>query len=219
MVAKWKRDLFKEIRKSWARRDFLTFIHTPKCGGTSVQMFLGFRGSLIKPTPGFHQNNCIRDKGVAQASPHRQDGITFTVIREPVERFESLLNYVLSDTVSSAYSPKPLIPEWEKWRASITSLDEIVESISPRQMLTSFKPFRSLSYWTKNVDVILVMDEVIPFLEALGFKVNTKIRQVNVSTKARGTLNEKSKAKIRQIFHEDVKLYEHWTRKDHEEAG
>ena len=57
----------------------LIFIHTPKCAGTYVNTILSYLG--------------IQNKGHNQAI--QNEGITFTVVRNPIERFESLLNYRL----------------------------------------------------------------------------------------------------------------------------
>ena len=62
----------------------LRFVHTPKCGGS-------FTSNILKKLD-------INNNFHKQAS--KQDitnSITFTVIRHPVERFESLLNYRLSE--------------------------------------------------------------------------------------------------------------------------
>ena len=63
----------------------LTFIHTPKCGGSFVCSVL----SLLN----------IKNKGHNRRT--QNDGITFTVIRNPIQRFESLMNYRLSDINSA----------------------------------------------------------------------------------------------------------------------
>ena len=39
----------------------------------------------------------IKSKGHTRADPEN-DGITFTVIRNPIERFESLINYRLNES-------------------------------------------------------------------------------------------------------------------------
>ena len=55
----------------------LCFIHIPKCGGPYAEQIL--------------KDLKIRNKFHKQAT--KNDGLTFTIIRNPVDRFESLLNY------------------------------------------------------------------------------------------------------------------------------
>ena len=74
----------KKIKEKYPNSS-LTFIHTPKCGGTYVKEIL--------------KTLNIRNNGHRQAT--KNDGITFTVIRDPVARFESLLNYRLGEKTSS----------------------------------------------------------------------------------------------------------------------
>ena len=70
----------------------LIFIHTPKCGGTFIASIL----SQLK----------IRNKGHNRAI--KNEGLTFTVIRNPIERFESLLNYRLNEKKPRYDFPKKL---------------------------------------------------------------------------------------------------------------
>ena len=66
-----------EIIKNKYPNQKLIFVHTPKCGGTYTRQIL--------------KDLNIKNKGHVKAK--RNEGITFTIIREPIERFQSLLNY------------------------------------------------------------------------------------------------------------------------------
>ena len=59
----------------------LIFIHTPKCGGSYVSKILAHLNIINK----------------AHTPAIKGEGINFTIIRNPVERFESLLNYRLNE--------------------------------------------------------------------------------------------------------------------------
>ena len=231
MVAKWKRDLFKQIKNSWDDEPKITFVHIPKTGGNTIGAWLDQQHNrLIKPRL-FRKDNpnerigkgYVEFDNVGVSCLHRSPGgISFTVIREPVARFESYLNFILDERCNIASLENKVASNssesWGQWKEGNITLNEIIEILTPDD-IPHRGQFRTLSYYTKNVDVLLIIDEVIPFFKSLGFKTKHKLPHLRNSAKTRGTLNEKSKAKIRQIFHEDVKLYEHWTRKDREEAG
>ena len=70
----------------------LTFVHTPKCGGTYVR-------SILNQMPSINMK-----KGHRTADS--QDRLTFTVVRDPVERFESLINYRLEERMPRRDWPK-----------------------------------------------------------------------------------------------------------------
>ena len=74
---------FSELMQDKNKRE-LIFVHTPKCGGSYVSTIL----SQLK----------IKNIGHSQAISNEKS-IYFTVIRNPLERFESLLNYRLGKTL------------------------------------------------------------------------------------------------------------------------
>jgi hypothetical protein len=92
------------------------------------------------------------------------------------------------------------------------SLNEIIEKLTPYEML-SFVPFRTYIYWTQNITLLLTIDEFLPTLYLLGYKIDKIFPEMNVSNKYRGTLSQKSINKIKQVFKDDMKIYEYWCRK------
>ena len=167
----------------------LTFIHTPKCGGTYVNSIL-------------HSLN-IRNKGHMQASEH--DGITFTVVRDPIKRFESLLNYRLCEN-------KPRCHDWPTrlnyvYKDKSVSLDTIVEKMTDKE-ITNFSPYRSLVYWSKNVDIFITIDQLPEFLSFFGYKYDvSNFRRENVSKKERGTFNEFTINRLKLLYIDDLEFY------------
>ena len=59
------------------------FIHTPKCSGTYVK-------NLLRRSPVILKNH------LGASCEDKQKYITFTVFRDPVDRFESMLNFRLT---------------------------------------------------------------------------------------------------------------------------
>jgi hypothetical protein len=170
-------------------RDKLIFVHTPKCGGSYVQSIL----SHFK----------IKSKGHVQAVP--EDGITFTVIRHPVERFESLLNYRLGENEPRADWPTHLA---YAYKDPTVQLDELVSSMTDEEIL-GFSPYKTLTYWTQNVNLVITIDNLATLLGHFDYTYDPHwFQPVNVSVKTRGKLNPQNKDRIKLLFRADVELYE-----------
>ena len=151
----------------------LVFIHTPKCGGT-------YCNSILK---GLN----IQSNGHTRAI--KNGNIHFTIIRDPVQRFESLLNYRLNG---------------KKYRYDDT-LNEIVSKMTDKQIM-GFKPYKTLCYWSKNVDILITIDKLPELLKLFGHTYNF-YEKANVSSKTRGSFNMNTKNRIKQLFKEDVLLF------------
>ena len=169
----------------------LVFIHTPKCGGTYVSQIL----SKLK----------IKNNHHTQASSNQ--GITFTVIRDPVKRFESFLNYRLDNK-----NPRP---DWPKhllyiFRRKKMSLNGIVSKMTDKEIL-NFKPYRTLEYWSKNIDIFITIDQLKQLLNFFGYSYNEEnFSKKNVSKKNRGTFSEETQQRIANIFKKDIELYNNY---------
>lgn len=181
------------LKKKLEKKYELTFIHIPKCGGS-------YAGKYLKDLN-------IYNKGHIQATSF--DQLTFTIIRDPVKRFESLLNYRLN-----MEHPRPDWPHHlNKYHYDKhCTLNEIIEKMSDKNIL-SFKPFRTLKYWTKNVKLLLTIDEFIEALKYLGYTIKNEYNETNVSQKNRGGLSEKNIERLKQIFKDDYKIYNEWSKK------
>lgn len=167
----------------------LIFIHTPKCGGT-------YAGSILSYLK-------IQSKGHDQAT-HHEDCITFTIIRNPIDRFESLLNYRLDEKNPRIDWPSNLRYVFED--KNIT-LNEIVSEMTDEQIL-GFVPYRTLGYWTQNVDIIITIDQLPKLLNYFGFTYDeTLFTPKNVSNKIRGKFNEKTINRIKMLYNDDMLLY------------
>ena len=167
----------------------LIFIHTPKCGGKTAKDV-------------FSQLN-INIKGHIQAE--QGDGIAFTIIRHPVERFESLMNYRLGeDGGSGRWPPKKL--RYVLQDKSI-SLNQIVEKMSDKK-IRGFSPYQSLCYWSKNIDIFITIDKLEEFLLCFGYTINLDMfEKKNVSKKERGTFNDSTKKRISDLYSDDMALF------------
>ena len=167
----------------------LVFIHSPKCAGTYVSTILS------------HLN--IKNNHHKQATPNNKL-IYFTVIRNPVERFESLLNYRLNEKKPRNDWPTHL--SYVHYDKNV-NLDEIVSKMTDKEIL-GFSPYKTIAYWTKNVDVIVTLDNLPKMLKYFGYEYDiNSFEKVNVSNKIRGKINQKNKDRIKELFNDDVKIY------------
>lgn len=166
----------------------LIFIHTPKCGGTYVSTIL----SYLK----------IKNNNHKQASAN--NGISFTCIRNPIDRFESLLNYRLNEAKPRNDWPKHLSYVYKNKNVK---MNEIVSKMTDKEIL-GFKPYRTISYWVKNVDIIITLANLHKMLEYFGYTYNVnEFKPLNVSKKLRGKLNQKNRDRIERLFKNDMIIY------------
>ena len=167
----------------------LVFIHTPKCGGSYVSSILS------------HLN--IENKGHEQAILN-DNYIYFTVIRNPVERFESLLNYRLNEKTPRNDWPKHLSYVYDDINIK---LDDIISQMTDEEIL-GFSPYKTINYWIKNVDIIITLDNLPKILEYFGYTYDVNLfNPVNVSNKIRGKINQQNKDRLQNIFNDDVNIY------------
>lgn len=182
-----KLNLIKNIKNNKE----LLFVHTPKCGGT-------FTKSILKD---------LNIKIIGHKQPtedQKENFIIFTVIRDPIKRFESLLNYRLQETKPRNDWPKNL--EYMHYDKSI-SLNKIIEEFDENDF-EKIRPYKTLTYWTENVDICITINQLKDFLSFFSYNINLDdYPKKNVSQKERGELNEKSIEKLSNIYKNDIELF------------
>ena len=145
----------------------------------------------------------IKNNFHKQASPNNKF-IYFTVIRNPVERFESLLNYRLGEKNPRNDWPKHL--SYMHYDKNI-SLNKIISKMTDKEIL-GFSPYKTIDYWTKNVDIIVTLDNLSKLLKYFGYDYDVNFfKPVNISNKIRGKINKQNKDRIKNLFNDDVKIY------------
>ena len=181
----------KELTEN--KNKHLVFVHTPKCGGSYVSKIL----EHLKITNKGHEQAILND-----------DYIYFTIIRNPVERFESLLNYRLGEKKPRNDWPKRLSYVYDnKNKNKNISLNDIISNMTDKKIL-GFLPYRTLNYWIKNVDIIITLDNLPKMLEYFGYTYDVNLfEKVNVSNKIRGKINQHNKDRLQNIFNDDVNIY------------
>ena len=166
----------------------LTFIHTPKCGGSFVCSVL----SLLN----------IKNKGHNRRT--QNDGITFTVIRNPIQRFESLMNYRLSESKPRGDWPKSLR---YVYKDKTINLNQIIKQMSDKDIM-NFSPYKTLCYWSKDIDIFITIDQLEDFLSCFEYDIDiSSFQKINVSKKTRGRFNENTKKRIARLYSKDLTFY------------
>jgi hypothetical protein len=182
----WKSVIDNKIKNK--EKHNLIFIHTPKCGGS-------FANSILKD---LH----IINKGHNQAV--KNEGINCTIIRDPVERFESLLNYRLSENKARSDWPKHL---QYVYNDKSISLNEIVSKMTDEEIL-NFKPYNNLVFWSKNIDIFITIEQLHEFLHFFGYNYDkNSYNKKNISNKIRGKLNKEMCLRISKLYNDDVVLF------------
>ena len=184
---------FVRIKKNTSK---LLFIHTPKCGGT-------YTNNILYDLKIINKNLPVNRKNHIPANGNEKE-ITFTIIRNPVDRFESLLNFRLG---------MDIFEDWPQhlhyvYNDKNITLNEIVDKMSDDEIL-SFTPYKSLIYWTKNVDIIITIEQLEELLNFFDYFYDHNIyKKENVSIKSRGVFNNEVKNRISKLYHYDVLLYD-----------
>ena len=169
-----------------------SFLHIPKCGGTSI------RRSLI---------NKIKYCGHVKASSI--DGKVFTFIRNPIARFISAYNYIKDGNAGlskSAYGRKilPAIHE-------TSDINEFVQLFVDNILIQQHKHFLPMLHFIdRDIDFIgkieNMNEDFIKLCNIINLK-NIEIMHINCST-IHGDLNCKSNLILQDFYHDDIyKLY------------
>jgi len=186
-----KRMIIEEIKRNKPNKPII-FVHTPKCGGT-------YLADILKDLN-------IQNKNHNQAND--SDGIYFTLIRDPADRFESLLNYRLDEISPRIDWPLSLYSVYH----DNSSLNDIIEKMTDLEIV-SFSPYKSLTYWSQNIDIFITIYEIKDLLEIFGYTYDeTKYEPKKVSNKLRGKLNQSNRERIYKIYEKDVILFNKWTK-------
>lgn len=193
IISQWKIDIIKKMYRQIKNGKKLKFIHIPKCAGSYAAQYIDHFG--------------IINNGHKVANEY--DEITIGIIRNPIQRFESFLNFRLSKETPGHDWPKRLHYLHNDKKKS---LNEIIKKLTPYEIL-SFDPFKTYLYWTQNIKLLVTINEFLPALYLLGYSTDKKFPKMNVSDKNRGTLSEESIHKLKKILKVDMKIYNFWTRK------
>lgn len=166
----------------------LLFVHIPKCGGTYAAQIL----KVLNISNNFH------------SKARQKNSVTFGIVRHPVERFESFLNYRLGEWNVRKDWPRYLRHAHKDKQAS---LNDIVLAFRTADILR-FAPFKTLLFWTQKIDILITINQLEDFLQFWGYRYNSSsFMAKNISPKTRGTLNITARAKVEDVFRRDLVVY------------
>ena len=194
----WKQNLIETVKLRKQGKP-LSFIHTPKCAGSFAKKIC---------------NDLGIEKIVGHNLPSDNSAIYFTIIRHPINRFQSLMYYRLSGLFPKGGScwPPHLIDVIDD---DSVDLDTVLSRMSDAE-ITGFHPFGTLRYWSSSADIIISIDEMRDLLQSFGFDLDLKKypNKLNVSLKTRPPFTKVSRDRLENIFREDIEFYQKWTRED-----
>ena len=114
------------------------------------------------------------------------------------------MNYRLGEPNPRGDWPKSL---HHVYKDKSISLNDIVGKMTDSEIL-GFKPYKSLCFWSKNIDIFITIDKLEEFLSFFGYKINiTEFQYKNVSNKIRGKFNEATKKRISNLYSDDMVLF------------
>lgn len=202
-MKQWKLNLIHDLISTKGTTN-VSFTHIPKTAGSFVNKLIS--------------DNKLNIKLIEHKLDYDTKNIRFCIIRDPVDRFRSHLNYrlrlndkgMLCESEPRGDWPRELVYAHHNKKIK---LNEIVKKMSDNQMV-SFIPEKTYEYWLSNIDIALTIDELPEYLALIGYK-NIKISDpINVSKPYRGNFNDESVEKVSRVFSKDIELYNWWTRDD-----
>lgn len=191
MIPEWKKYLIRKLIAEKGKKLF--FVHIPKTGGTSIK-------KVCKKLK-------IKSEGHSQAPPHRK-GVYFAIIRDPMKRYESSFYYRLLKERNGDFISEFFDTENEK-------LSDIIDR-TPLKRLKQGGNVKTMTYWSKNTDILITIDEFVEFINLFGYNYNQKLPHLNTTSRKWGTLSAKNVKKLSKIYSNDIELYNYWTRTDDE---
>ncbi len=192
-LQKWKLEIIEEMKNKIKNGSKLIFVHIPKTGGTYADQYL----------------KLFKIKNISHTQSKKDNDVKFTIIRNPIDRFESMLNYRIQNKILHDL-PKKIIESFENTNIS---LNDIVNDIR-QEDVNKIKPFYNLEYWTQNIDLVLTIDEFLPVLNLFGYNTDIIYPKQNVSIKNRGKINDENRNKIAELYKKDMELFNYYTRSD-----
>jgi len=166
----------------------LGFYHIPKTAGTYVRTIL----DQFDITYYYHN--------LPQGN---EPETTFTIIRDPIDRFESFLNYILQESEPRATFPKHLHYVYQDKSITLNMLIDVLTD-DEINILTNIG-YNKLTEWNK-VDHKITIDGLKQLLNNYGYHYKD-IDKVNVSKKERGSFSNDTKQRLKILFKEDIDYF------------
>lgn len=166
----------------------LGFYHIPKTAGTYVRTIL----DQFDITYYYHD-----------LPTGDEPETTFTIIRDPIDRFESFLNYILQESEPRENFPIDL---HYVYIFKTVTLDKIIEKMTDDEIIKLTGNGYNLLKEYDTVDHKFTIDGLKPFLNSHGYHYKD-IDKVNVSKKERGTFSNDTKQRLKILFKEDIDYF------------
>ena len=180
------------------------FSHIPKCAGQYFNEFFKSDSqinSLGHIRDGIQSNNSLK-----RLNPL----IKFTIIREPISRFESYLNYSLEYGYFQKYFPYDLLMEKDDIHFD---LNYMVKQMSDDFIVNGEGLFRNYTFWTKGMDYVFTIHQFEKIYELLNENFNNKLNDPNAkmyknkSSKNWGAFHLGTKTRLKVLFKKDIEIF------------
>jgi hypothetical protein len=189
--------IYNNSYKKWIKVMFqknnlpLYFIHIPKAAGTYAR--------VICDQLNINHQKAYTHKKASKLINDRH--IVFAILREPVSRYESMLNYRLFKIKDTSRKPNGNIDDYN-------DINDFIANQTDDFLLNVGSSFQTLLKYSKFVDIFITIDEFEDFLNFFGHHIpeNLKKRK-NQSERPKGKFNNITINRIKKLYAKDIEFY------------
>ena len=180
------------------------FAHIPKCAGQYFAEF--FKSDSQINMLGHIRDGKKKDLPLKRLHPLNK----FTIIREPLSRFESYLNYSLEFGYFQKYFPYDLLMEKDD---KGFDLNYMVSQMSDDFIVKGEGLFRNYTFWTEGMDYVFTIHQFEKIYEILNDNFREKLNDPkakmykNKSSKHWGSFDLRTKTRLKKLFHKDIVIF------------
>ena len=194
----------KEFLNRYSNLELFDFVHIPKCAGQYFNQFFKY-DSLINYL-GHTKNGKGKKKNIPRHSPVNK----FTIIREPVNRFISFINFSLTTGHFQKFLPIDFVL---KSQDKNISFDNLIDELPDNLIKGEIQMFYNYKYWTEGSKFVFTISqfenlykEINPLYMQILNDSNKEIRY-NKSVAKWGMPNQTTLTKLNGILKDDIKYF------------
>lgn len=170
----------------------IVFVHTPKCGGTTINTML--KGKMDFKWKPLEKHFQLRDYYVWY--PRTKDYWSFTVVRNPWDNFVSLFSYMQA-------FPKEIVPdnfETFLYELDVPTLRKHLKNLRWDQALANLYEKGQDNWLDKRLDFICKLENLEEDKKVLESKINVKIDSIPITNSSRRNKDYRSYYKNQEMI-------------------